>query len=56
MLDPEDIRNLIYEARVDIGDADRCVSMDMAPAGGTLHRRLRQVTDALEQLSLTIRE
>lgn len=39
---------LIAEARRDISDADRCVALSITPATHQLHRRLREVTDALE--------
>lgn len=56
MIDKESVRALIREARIDVRDADRCVSMDLNPSAGTLHRRLREVTDTLEALYLDMPE
>lgn len=44
----ENTTKLIAKARTTIRDADRCVSLGISPAAGTLHRHLREVTDALE--------
>lgn len=38
---------LVTNARIDIADADRAVAMHNTPATFTLHRRLREVTNAL---------
>lgn len=46
-----DLAELVANARRDISDADRCLSLHITPAAGTLHRRLREVTDALAALS-----
>ena len=46
-----DVAELIEEARTDLADADRCTMMQITPATGTLHRRLREVTAALEAKS-----
>lgn len=41
---------LIEDARRDISDADRCAALGITPATQQLHRRLRQVTQAMEEL------
>ncbi|MDF2047099.1 hypothetical protein P2P98_13105 [Microbacterium sp. Kw_RZR3] len=46
-----DIACLVADARRDITDADRCLAMHIEPSVGQLHRRLREVTDALAVLS-----
>lgn len=43
--------DLIRAARQDIADADRCAALHVTPAVHQLHRRLREVTDALAALS-----
>lgn len=43
--------DLIEAARRDIADADRCAALHVTPAVHQLHRRLREVTDALDALS-----
>ncbi|AWN04632.1 hypothetical protein HOT29_gp013 [Microbacterium phage Squash] len=44
----KDNEKLIEDARRDIGDADRCQALHITPATGTILRRLREVTNALE--------
>lgn len=41
---------LIENAWRDIRDADRCVALSITPAAYQLHRRLRQVVQAMEAL------
>lgn len=41
---------LIEYARRDISDADRCAALSITPAAHQLHRRLRQVTQAMAAL------
>jgi len=42
---------LVEAARRDVADADRCAALHVTPAVHQLHRRLREVTDALAALS-----
>lgn len=48
---PDEIRDLIAEARTDISDAERCEMLGVTPSVGTLLRMLRKTTDALAALT-----
>jgi hypothetical protein len=55
-IDREALQTLIDEARTDVSDADRCVALHITPATHQLHRRLREVTAALDTLLALVPE
>jgi hypothetical protein len=53
-LDLGGMKELVRNAWVDVSDADRCVSMDISPSPGRLHRRLRDSANAMNVLIIEI--
>ncbi len=49
-LNLDGLKELTRDAFRDVSDADRCVGLQITPATGTLHRRLRETANAMNVL------